>query len=468
MTARKTKPANRHVINLLPWQTAAIWAPFTHTAFFGGVSTGKTYTGAHFAIYNIETRPDCTGFIGANTYDQLSQATLRELLYWLDEYGYDWVIDKRPPAAWTAQRRFKKYSNVLSVLVPTENGPVVCYVITRVLGQGNPLRGIEFSWYWIDETRDTPKNTHDIILSRMREGGPIGYRRGLVTTTTNGEDWTHARFVLGSDGKRYGSLHVATEKSVKAGIVSSDFYEDMLASYDDMVARQELFAEHVNTAGMPAYRAYSEANERTSSPFSNDGAVFSPYLPVVVGLDFNVNPMCWTIGQYNARRAYWFDELNIPNTNTQECAPILVEKLLAIGIPKTKLHVILIGDATGKSRNTKATESDYMIIGMALDLAGITWENQTPASNPPVKQRVNNFNAHCKAADGTVRLWLHPDRCPNLRRDCLNTVFKADGVLDQVHDKSLTHATDGVGYVLEVLDPIRADGHVGGLRVIRR
>src|SRR5574338_231460 len=89
---------------LAPWQAASLFLPITHLAMFGGIATGKTFTGAHFVIYHFLNFPSLTGFIAANTYDQLSQATLRELFYWLGVYQIEYVIDRRPPAHWGQAR----------------------------------------------------------------------------------------------------------------------------------------------------------------------------------------------------------------------------------------------------------------------------------------------------------------------------------------------------------------------------
>lgn len=451
---------------LMPWQGASIFNPYTHFAMLGGVAVGKTYTGAHFAIFHIENFPHLTGFVGANTYDQLSQTTLMELFYWLDQYSLEYVIDKRPPKEWGPCKKLKKYSNVLSV---RSAGRVVT-IFTRVLGKGDPLRGLEFSWYWIDETRDTPKNTHDVLLSRLRESD---YMKGLITSTTNGEDWTHERFVSVKRKKAFGCMHVPTERSLKAGLITKDFYENLLDTYDEQLADQELHAKHVNTAGKPAYKSYGKHNERRTSPFSLDGGIVSPWLSVIVGMDFNVNPMSWALGQNRGHEFYWFSEIVIENTNTHECAPELVARLLKLkeqGLLKGTPQVKLCGDATGKSRNTKATESDYAIICNALTEAGITWENLTPDSNPPVKDRVNTVNAHWKAANGNIRMWLHPDNCPKLKRDCEQVVWKkgAEAILDQTTDTTLTHISDAIGYPVHVLSPIEAMGSVGITRVLKR
>jgi hypothetical protein len=75
------------------------------------------------------------------------------------------------------------------------------------------------------------------------------------------------------------------------------------------------------------------------------------------------------------------------------------------------------------------------------------------------------MNARLKSTDGTITLFYHPGNCPHLLRDFERVAWKqgAESILDQVRDKSLTHATDGVGYALCAFAPIELYGAVGKL-----
>ena len=203
------------------------------------------------------------------------------------------MIDQRPPPSWGETRRtFKTYNNILSVRV----GEHIVSVFTRILSAPNPLRGTEFSWYWLDETRDTPQNTHDVVLSRMRESD---YVRGLITTTPNGEDWCYERFTKKGNrsDKRYGSLHVPTIAAVRAGTITQAYYDSLRASYSPLMAAQELEAQHVNIEGGQAYYAAGVYNKRRRAPW---GATHpDPEYPLIVGCDFNFSPspMVWVVMQ---------------------------------------------------------------------------------------------------------------------------------------------------------------------------
>lgn len=446
-------------IELAPWQAATIHNPYMHFAMLGGVATGKTYTGAHFAIDMLEKYPDITGFIGANTYDQMSQATLREFFYWLDEYNFEFMHDKKPPEGWGIPK-LKSYKNTVTVLNPdTGKGTLI---FTRVLAKGSPLRGMEFSWYWIDESRDTPQNTHDVILSRMRESEVM---KGLVTTTTNGEDWAFQRFVKGrSTGNLlYGSLHVPTEASVKCGIITDAYYQSLLQSYSPLMAAQELFAEHVNVLGGRAYYAADKRNQVRIAPWGDREPDRSR--PLVVGCDFNFSPApcIWMVGQtgpdissgegtYYSEHIHWYDEIVLTEASTVEMTETLIARY-----PDFFFRVF--GDSSGnKGTTSNAGEHDYNQMAQTFADHQQQFSIDVEQSNPLVKNRIENMNRLCRSYAGTCRQTYNPDACPNFDTDLRIVGWKAHpisgkGHLDGKGDANRTHASDGAGYAVYKMFP---------------
>src|ERR1051326_1540159 len=126
-------------IKLKPWQQYACFSGKQNFAMIGGVGTGKTYTGSQYSIMKFLAHADKTGLIGANSYDQLSQATLRELFYWLDEYKIPYVMDRQPPKHWGEKKKLKTYRNILSVKI----GRHVAHFFIPVLSDPDSMRGIE-------------------------------------------------------------------------------------------------------------------------------------------------------------------------------------------------------------------------------------------------------------------------------------------------------------------------------------
>ena len=452
------------VARLAPWQASVIRNPYDHFAFYGGVATGKTFTGSHFSITMIQEFPHMTGFIGANTYDQLSQATLREFFYWLEEYGYEFVIDRRPPIAWGYNRTLKQYNNTCHVRNPKTGN--VTLLFTRVLSDENPLRGIEFSWYWLDETRDTPEITHDVVLSRMRE--TPNFMKGIITTTTAGEDWSYKRFVLGKEGYTYGSMHVRTEESLKLGIISQKYYETMRRSYSPLMAQQELDAMHVNVGGGKAYYAADERNRRRLAPWGD--AYPARERPLVVGCDFNFNPApcVWMVGQvgpglwspdgkiFYGDCIHWFGEISLNESSSVDMSLKLVSQFPGF-------FYQIFGDVSGGVGTTSnAGETDYNQIGNTLSDIGvphsIDYFSGDTKANPKVRSRVENMNSRFRNSMGEVRQTYDPVNCPLFDGDVKMvgwkpTVNAGRGKLDDGGDCQRTHASDGAGYAVYKLFP---------------
>lgn len=432
---------------LTAWQTAAINNPYTYMCMWGGIASLKTVAGCHFVINQIIQRPNLTGLIACNNYDQLSLVFLRELFKFLDEYGFEYVIDKIPPQDWDTKRKFKKYNNVLTIRNPWTNK--VSTVFTKTLSEPDALRGLTLSWFVIDETRDTTEYAFDIILSRLRESN---YIKGLVCTTTNGQDWVYKRFYVNSDKKMYGSMHIETIESVKAGIITQEFYNSLLASYSPLMAEQELFAKHVNIQGGRAYYALSNDSKTSIAPWGD----FIPNRnrPLIVGCDFNFAPApcVWEIGQLSptGESIHWFKELSITQASTTQMAMALISQF-----PDYTYRIY--GDASGNRGTTSnAGETDYNQISEVLSNAGCIYSIDVDQANPRVKDRIEVVNGLLKNALGEIRMTYDSNGCPLLDGD-FNIVgwrqVQSLGKLDDTGDHNRTHASDAIGYACFKLFP---------------
>lgn len=455
-------------ISLRPYQAVAIHNPFEHFAFFGGVAIGKSFSGVQFSLECMEQRPDLMGLIGANNHDQLSQVSIREFIYWLDDLGYDYEIDARPGIS---AKKFKTYKNILSVRTK-KNPKLWTHAFTRIMSAPNPLRGIEFAWYWLDETRDTPDNTHDVVLSRLREDPH--WRRGLVTSTPNGEDWCWRRFVQQRRiGQRlYGSMHIPTKMAVGPGMLSQEYYDMLRSSYTELMAMQELDALHVNVRGGRAYYSFGPWNELIAAPWGEVTPCRSR--PLIIGCDFNFapSPCVWMVGQigpdlygdrgeYFGRHIHWFGEISGTEKSTPEMTQMLLNQYPGF-------FYRIFGDSSGlRGTTSNAGRHDYAQIGEVMYSANANFTIDAEQSNPQIKDRVENMNRLARNAMGETFMTYNPYRCPLFHSDVKMvgwkpTIHMGRAKLDNAGNMQLTHATDGGGYAVFKLFPPNYRTFVGG------
>lgn len=458
MTSRATKSKKSKALlnvakniaetpNLPEYQSAALLNPFVHFAFVAGVASGKTFIGVHWVLLMIWSNPGKTGFVGANTHDQLSTATLQELFLWFNEYGIEYVSDKMPPKEWKAPKRYKKYDNVISLRYTINGKEYISYIHTRVMSGANNLRGITITWAWMDELAFAPESAHNVVLSRLRE--TKGYFRTLATTTTNGENWFYKRYVI-NKSKIYRTMHVPTLLSVEAGIISPEFYESLLSSYSENLAQQELFAKYVNILAGRAYYAATKDNEKHLCPWSGS-AYPDPEYPLEIGCDFNYSPapMVWTISQKSpdGTKIHTFKEISATECSSEDMAHTLVS---AYG----DFYLRIYGDASGvRGTTSNKGKTDFDYIGQVLGESGCMYNIDADQMNPRVVARVENQNRLLRNGAGEVTHTYNPDACPLFHGDMRKVGWNQQGKLTGNSDVLLTHASDATGYMLMKVFP---------------
>jgi phage terminase large subunit len=152
---------------------------------------------------------------------------------------------------------------------------------------------------------------------------------------------------------------------------------------------------------------------------------------LLVGMDFNVNPMTAVIGYYVNGRFYITDEIFLENSDTYKMS----DKLKANGYKGS-----IYPDSTAGNRKTSG-KSDHRI----LEESGF---KVMPTRNPFVTDRVNNVNRLLR--DGLI---IISPKCKKLINDLEKVSWKGND-LDQKTDKSLTHISDALGYLTWAIAPI--------------
>ena len=154
---------------------------------------------------------------------------------------------------------------------------------------------------------------------------------------------------------------------------------------------------------------------------------------ILVGMDFNVNPMSAVIAVRAADECHVLDALEVNTSNTDE----MCEELKRRYPDRT---VIVCPDPSGKARKTSAAgKTDFSII------KSYGFQVRAPNAAPAVRDRENNANAMYEA-DGRRRVRIHPDAKP-LITAASNLTYKDD---TSIRDKKsgFDHILDAMDYLL--------------------
>lgn len=169
---------------------------------------------------------------------------------------------------------------------------------------------------------------------------------------------------------------------------------------------------------------------------------FDPKNYIIVGQDFNVDPMCSIILQHKPElgEVWAVDEIFLNQSNTQETVNELERRYWRLFPQK----IAVFPDPAGANRSSARGETDVQIFReKGIDKI---FHHRKAAF---VADRVNAVNAMLKSADGKVRLRINP-RCKNLIASLEQTLYKPNS---REVDKAagMEHMSDALGYPLEYL-----------------
>lgn len=382
------------ILSLTKSQFQFITAEEKFALYAAGLGSGKSFSGAHWAREKIAQDSKAKGLIGANTYNQLRNATLTTFFGVLEEYNI--------PYSYNQQRNTIDVAGRLVYAYSMENY--------------ESIRGIEIGWFWLDEVRDTKEQAFKVVLGRLRDKNAEKLE-GRLTSSPCGYNWLYDYFV---GDKKTDDFRMVQGTSFENPFLPEGYIETLKSSYDEKTFQQEVLGQFVNTGIGQVYYAFNR--QRNVKPISRD-----PKFQVMVGMDFNVNPMTAVIFQCIDNRIHVIDEIWQNGSRTETMGEVLLKKYG----PNLKI----IPDSTGLKQTTNSNKSDHEILrGMGFDVV----YNKNPA-------RMDRYNVVNNLMEKD-RLIISPN-CLHLIKDLEQVSFKEGSAqLDTSLDKSLTHISDALGY----------------------
>jgi len=142
--------------------------------YCGGFGSGKSFIGSHAVIRQAMENAGGRSLIARQTLVDLKATTMKTFFE---------VLDARLIKKWN------KSENLLTLI----NGHEIYF---WGLDDIEKLKSLEIGMFWIDEVNEVDENTFNVLKGRLRNKHHKK-RLGILTSNSEGKNWTYKQFVLG-------------------------------------------------------------------------------------------------------------------------------------------------------------------------------------------------------------------------------------------------------------------------------
>lgn len=435
--------------------------------------------------------PKVIGLIAANTYSQLSRATLLETFkVWRRNFGWvkydakssphgDFVYDREPPSHFKAHGYTFK-SNEGNIYL--KNGAVI---FTASLENYRAIEGVEVGWALLDETADTrPEAVTEVITARLRQNGVYASNTTGVFPYVSKEDNTadltrpvNPLFIFTKPAKVQWLNDLFLLEKHRDRIIASVYSEtDFFYNYDGLrqVICHSVFHNRrflpdgyienrmalLAGSGLIGSHFYGDPFAKTGEEFVTEfnagihvdaTADIGDTYPIHVTIDFNSKPymsglICQIVpmtGEWN-NRTDWIDLIiaeEYANASPRNSAGHLGEDICNDYGDIAQNGLFIYGDASGNNsvpvKGVKSLFDDFL----NHVPSEIGYELRIPRSNPYYKAALGDgtlgrrsFTNAIFAGSKGVRVRINP-RCKNFISDLTMCKEDANGRMAKPKNK---------------------------------
>jgi len=296
------------------------------------------------------------------------------------------------------------------------------------------ILGKEYSTIYFNECSQIPYTSVTMALTRLAEKNDLPKRVFYDENPPTRRHWSYPLFMLGKDPHTYDLKknkddygHILMNPQDNMDNIDQE-YLDLLDSLPEKDKQRFLKGEFSEEDDYSIYYAF-DREKHVKKCFRN------PNYPILIGMDFNVNPMTAVVMQNYGGSTYVIDEFWEMGSDTRKFSKLIKLKY-GTG------HQV-IPDSTGKALKTSgAGLSDHMI----LEEEGFRLVGQT---NPFRVDRYNCVNNFFEKGKITI-----DPKCQKLIMDLEQVAYKEGSSMPDTKDKSLTHISDALGYGLYWIEPL--------------
>jgi len=292
------------------------------------------------------------------------------------------------------------------------------------------LRGTGNNFIVLDEVADMhPEAWYEVLRPTLSDTGG----HALFLGTPKGMNWFKDLFDNALTKKNWVSFQFTT---IDGGNVPEEEVAQARADLDARTFRQEFMATFENFSGIIAY-SFGQHNVKSAEPVSATE-------PLILGTDFNVNPMSCTVMRRTRDGLHQIDEIVLHSSNTNELIDEIRNRY-----PRNPIQIF--PDPAGVQRKTSANGNTDIKL---LENAGfaVRYHKQ----HPLVKDRINAANSlfHLRD-DGTCRFYIDA-KCKHTIKSLQQFCYK-EGTQIPDKDSGFDHQFDALTYAIQFLFPINKE-----------
>lgn len=250
--------------------------PQRASAYIGGLGSGKTFAGIARGL-KFSQQPmkrgqfhGPRGAILAINYPVLDDVIMPQFFEMMDGAGL-WKTGKQETSYLASKRKARLIANCGC---PNRH---VCKheatILFRSLDRPNWMRGLELTWYFIDEGRHVTGKAWAVLWGRLRQ---TGYEKaGWVCSTPNGYDWMWEKFHPDSPLMTRGAIWFGASTYANADHLPNEYIDELFKEYEGAFLRQEVFGEFIGVTEGAVFFNFAPDRCIVDVPYQNELELFS-------------------------------------------------------------------------------------------------------------------------------------------------------------------------------------------------
>lgn len=293
------------------------------------------------------------------------------------------------------------------------------------------LRGTGNSFIVLDEAADMdPEVWYEVLRPTLSDTGGSA----LFLGTPKGMNWIKDIYDMAKiDPDNWASYQFTT---IDGGNVPPEEIEAARRDLDERTFRQEYLGSFESYAGL-IYYGFGDHNVGPTPAITERDTI-------LVGLDFNVDPLASVIATRINDQLYIHEEIVISGATTYDLVSEVRRKY-----PHNRIEVM--PDSSGAQRRTSSNTTDHAI----LHNAG--WRVNVGRTNPAVLDRIAAVNSRLKSSTGAVHVTIN-NSCKKLIKGLGAQCYKEGTRLPEKGGANdLSHLNDAFGYLINWYWPIKRE-----------